>query len=269
MKGAACGFELQRCLLWGWRRMHTTTGSDLRILKARQGRLGASFGRGALGLLVAITLSSAPSLAEAESSRRAQSSGLARPSGFLLELEMGTTSPTVAGSLGGLSGLGGVWVFRPGLVIGGQIRRFGLGLLLGTRIGRTVRSLEGEDEESTTLSLTLGPAFDFEIWGTNLAAIFVKASVPVYLGESSSGRDSAGFGIDAGIGGRVFFHRHFSIGIMIGVDTQFLWWEYDPEYSPNTSGSDIGVSLYGSVVMRFVGGGSRATRRRGRGRSGR
>ena len=216
--------------------------------------------------LIIASLVPAVSLAEVERRRRGE--GLRRPSGFLLELEMGATSPTFASGLGGLSSLGGAWSFRPGLVIGGQIRRFGLGLLIGGRLSRRDSRLEAAGEPATSSSLTVGPSFDFEVWGTNLAAIFIKAAVPVYLGASDGGRSSAGFGVDAGVGGRVFFRRHFSIGIMLGVNTHFLWWDYEPEIGVDASGSDIGASLYGSIVMRFVGGG-RSTRPRARGRSAR
>lgn len=186
-----------------------------------------------------------PSLASAETVR----SGTTRTSGFMLDVEFGVTSPTITSGLGG--SIGGLWSFSPRLVLGGQIRRIGVGMFFGAGVYDTIEEAGGDSPASW--SLTFGPAVDIEVWSRSAAGLFLAFGLPVNIRIPDDHSTSAGFSLDMAVGGRYWFDRWLALGLKAGSMLSFMFWNQDSE--PPREWTSISWSIYAAIELRFVAGG--------------
>lgn len=162
--------------------------------------------------------------------------GGGRPSGFALEVEVAGATPVL--------GLGS-WSVGPRLFLGGQIGRFAIGGQVGMQV-RTVDSEDGGDD--TDWAVRIGPQFDFEVWQSGAAGLYISGALPVQIVADEGDPMGTGFGFDFSVGGRLWLGRWLSAGVEAGTNLDVLF--YDPD-----GGNDyvvIGWGLYGALVMRFV-----------------
>lgn len=191
-----------------------------------------------------------PSLALAEQGVGSRS----RATGFMLNVELGVSTPSVV-SLGGLGGLGGLvrgWGAAPRLVLGGQLRRVGIGMIFGVSLNDTV--MRGTDpEEPATWSMNFGPAVDVEVWSRSAAGLFLAFGLPITISLPDDNSTGAGFGLDIAIGGRYWFDRWLALGIKAGSLLNFLFWREDMDPT-DAEWTSISWTIYGAIELRFVAG---------------
>lgn len=174
-----------------------------------------------------------------------------RPSGFLLEVEFGASSPPI--TVGSLGVSGSLWSFAPRLAIGGQIRRVGLSLQVGLSMVHLNRDDETFGDDGTGWSVHFGPGADLEVWGRRSAALFLRTAIPLSVRTSDETNRNIGFGIDFGLGGRIFIQRRLAISVILGSAVSF-------NFSRNELIDVVAESfvvqwtLYGALSVRFVAG---------------
>jgi hypothetical protein len=193
---------------------------------------------------VLVLLASTPALAEDVGSGE-------RPRGF--SIEVGLAASTAFYSLGGLgAGFTGV-SFAPELGVGAQLGR--LSLAFTTSISMTGQAVDAgaDDYRTNNWTVRLGPYVDGEIWSSGRVALFLFGGMDVLVyartSDISDGDDftAPGFGIDVGLGGRIYVLPQFPIGIKLGTDFEMVLWD-----EGTIENQSLSWSIYGALAFRFV-----------------
>jgi hypothetical protein len=179
--------------------------------------------------------------------------GQGRASGFMLETEIGLSSPYVVRTPVQEGYVLAHPFTRPRLLIGGQIGRFAVGAFVAMSVGDVFRDDDPDPDRPAAWAMHFGPSVDFEFWGRGPAGLYLAFAIPVYLGFPDRDESQAGFGLDVGLGGRVFVARQLAVSVKMGSLLSFLWFDHD-RGPARDEGAFVGWSLYGAIAVRFVAG---------------
>lgn len=191
----------------------------------------------AIAIALALTASAPAALGEV--------AGSSRPTGFALELEIAGATNAYVGELGGLGswGLGGGGI-SPRLFLGAQLGQFSI----GGQVGMWVSHFADEDGgDSTTWGISLGPKFDYEVWSSGPGGLYIAGALPIQITGGEGGYQAAGFGLDFGLGGRVFVARWLAASVQAGTRMDVL-------FRDRNGPDDVYLTwgFYGSIALRYV-----------------